>query len=95
MSASNWDPAAEEGYGLAIAPLMQEIADFVKSKLPAGTDFGVLIYAPSSDPKAEGRVIAVTSDRDRMAFYAAQWILTVLPGKENRDARKKGKRPKG
>ena len=79
MSESNWDPAAEEGYALAIAPLLNEIAEYVKTKLPPGTDFGVLVFAPSSDPKAEGRIMAVTTNRDRMAVYAAKWVLTVLP----------------
>jgi hypothetical protein len=74
-----WNAQTEEGYALAIAPLMQEIADMVKAKLPAGTDFGVLVFAPSSDPKREGRVLAATTDRTRMATYAAQWVLTVLP----------------
>lgn len=76
---SNWDPKAEEAFGLAIAPIMREIAELVKAKLPAGTDFGVLVLAPSAVPGAEGRVLAITTDRARVATGAAQWVLTVLP----------------
>jgi hypothetical protein len=79
---SNWNPEAEEGFALALTPIAKEIADFVRSKLPEGTDFGVLVLVPNRDPKAEGRVIAVTSDRRRVATAAAQWVLTVLPRKK-------------
>lgn len=77
----NWNRREEEAHVLAIAPIMKEIADMVKAKLPAGTDFGVLVFAPSREPNEEGRVLAVTTDRERMATYAAQWALTVLPSK--------------
>jgi hypothetical protein len=43
---------------------MKELADYVKSRLPEGT---------------EGRVLAVTSDREVVAVAAAQWALTAWP----------------
>jgi hypothetical protein len=81
MSETNWNARDEESHALAIAPLMREIADAVKAKLPEGTDFGVLIFAPASDPRAEGRVLAITTDRTRVAQYAVQWAATVIPTK--------------
>lgn len=77
----DWNAATEEAYGLAVAPLLQEIADYVRGKLPAGTDFGVLVVAPPVEGGKEGRVLAITTDRTRMAHYAAQWVVTVLPRK--------------
>jgi hypothetical protein len=81
MAETNWNPEEEERLLFAISPHMQEIADTVRAKLPPGTDFGVLVVAPASVPGAEGRVLAITTDRTRMATYAAQWVLTVLPRK--------------
>lgn len=68
----------EERAALALVPLAKEIADFVRGKIPEGADFGVLLFAKPPDGQQEGRVIAVTSDRDRVAVYAAQWVLSVL-----------------
>lgn len=68
----------EEQATLALVPLAKEIADFVRDRIPAGTDFGVLLFAKPPEGQIEGRVIAVTSDRDRVAPYAAQWALSVL-----------------
>lgn len=67
----------DENAALAMIPLAKEIADFVRSRLPAGQDFGVLI--PVKDPHRPGEVniIALTSDRDIIAPFAAQWALDV------------------
>jgi hypothetical protein len=74
----------EEQATLALVPLAKEIADFVRGKIPAGADFGVLLFAKPPEGQHEGRVIAVTSDRDRVAHHAAQWVLSVI----NPDARR-------
>lgn len=74
----------DERAALALVPLAKEIADFVRDRIPAGADFGVLLFAKPPAGQAEGRVIAVTSDRDRVAPYAAQWALSVI----NPDARR-------
>ena len=68
----------EERAAMALVPLAKEIADFVRRKIPDGADFGVLLFAKPPKGQIEGRVIAVTSDRDRVAPYAAQWALSVL-----------------
>ena len=67
----------EENAALALIPLVKEIAEFVRSKLPKGQHFGVLI--PVKDPHRPGevRIIALTSDRDILAPFAAQWALDV------------------
>jgi hypothetical protein len=78
-TADTWDPPVEEYYLRALHPLLREIVALVKEKLPPHTHFGVLVLAPNSDPKGEGRVLAATTDRDIMATVAAQWALTVLP----------------
>lgn len=79
MPDSNWDPEAEQRYMLALVPLMRECNEFVKSKLPAGIDFGLLVVVPEVVAGEEGRVLALTTDRERMAWAAAQWVVTVLP----------------
>lgn len=76
--ADNWDPELEQQYGLALAPVMKELADEVKRRLPPGTHFGVLVLVPSSDPDALGRTLAITSDRRVVAAAAGQWVLTVF-----------------
>ena len=60
---------------LALVPHAKEIADFVRAKIPDGLHWGVLILVPG---KPEGRVVAVTSDRQQVAIGAAQWVLDVL-----------------
>lgn len=77
MGVDNWDPELEEAFVLALAPLMKEIADYIKSRLPATTDFALLIGVPSPETSALGRVLAISTDRQRMAFLAAQWSLTI------------------
>lgn len=72
-----WNSEEEERHALRMLPFAKDIADYVKSKIPPDTDFGVLIFAKPLPGKKEGRVIAITSDRQRVAFYAAQWALSV------------------
>lgn len=60
---------------LQLLPWAKEIADLVKSKIPAGLDWGVFVIVPG---KPEGRVVALTSDRDRVAPQVAEWVLDVL-----------------
>jgi hypothetical protein len=74
----------DERAALALVPLAKEIADFVRGKIPPDADFGVLLFAKPPAGQQEGRVIVVTSDRDRVACHAAQWVLSVI----NPDARK-------
>ena len=74
----NWNAKAEEGFALAVAPLMREIADGVRAKLPDGTHFALQILAPSSVPGEAGRLMAISSDRDVMAPHVAQWVTTIL-----------------
>lgn len=63
-------------FALGMAPLAQEIANRVREMLPEGTHFGVFILTPPHE--GEGRVIAITSDREVMAPQIAQWFLSVF-----------------
>lgn len=69
---------AERNFALALLPLAKEVADDVRARLPAGTHFGVFVLAPAVEPGGEGRVIAITSDRDVVLPAVAQWALTQL-----------------
>jgi hypothetical protein len=77
MGVDNWDPEVEQAFVLALAPLMKEMADYIKARLPATTDFALLIGVPSPETGAMGRVLAISTDRQRMALLAAQWSLTI------------------
>jgi hypothetical protein len=66
---------ADENAALALVPLAKEIAAFCRSRLPDGQHFGVII--PVRVAKGEVRIIALTSDREQIAPYAAQWALDV------------------
>lgn len=62
---------------LALVPAVREIMDLVRQKLPPDTHFGVMVLVPG---RPEGRVIAMTTDRDVVAPAVAQWVLDVLGG---------------
>jgi hypothetical protein len=66
----------DENAMLALVPLAKEIADFCRSRLPEGQHFGVII--PVRVAEKEVRIIALTSDREQVAPYAAQWALDVF-----------------
>jgi hypothetical protein len=68
----------DERYLLALIPLAKEIAAFIKGKIPEGADYGVFMFAKPVERGGEGRIIALTSDRDRVAPLVAQWTLTVM-----------------
>lgn len=70
---------AEERALARFVPTAKEIMDDIRGRLPDGTHFGLMILAPG-DGK-QGRVIAITTDRDVVAPAVAQWALTVLPRK--------------
>lgn len=67
---------ADSRFALGMAPLAQKVADTVRAMLPPDTHFGVFILTPPH--KGEGRVIAITSDRNVVGPQVAQWFLTTL-----------------
>lgn len=71
----------EQSMALALVPLGQEIADYVRAKLPPDLPWGVFLFAKPLPGQRAGRVIAITSNRDVVAPLVAQWTLSVLPGK--------------
>lgn len=73
-----WNAETEAGYGLALIPLCKSIADFAGRQLPEGTDYGVMILVKPLPGQQLGRVIALTTDRERVAPNVAQWAAGVL-----------------
>jgi hypothetical protein len=67
----------DEGYALALVPIAKEITDFIRSRLPEGQHFGVLIPVRDPAKRGEATIIALSSDRDVIAPVAAQWALDV------------------
>jgi hypothetical protein len=79
MAEGDWDPAEEERIMLELLPKLKEMMDYVTDQLPPGMDFGIILLAPNKhNPNAEGRVVAMTTNRDRVAVGVAQWVLNVL-----------------
>lgn len=73
--------APDELDALALAPLGEQIADYVRGVLPPGMDFAVFIAAPDPSRPATAkatRVIAVSSHRDRMVRHVAAWVVETL-----------------
>lgn len=52
------------------------VVNFIKSRVPTGTEFCVLLVHPDDTT----RVTAVTSNRERMVMAAAQWVANILRG---------------
>lgn len=73
---------SEQGYALALVPLAKEIMDYVRAKVPEGTEYAVLLVPSGVDESGLRRTVAMSTDRERMAFYAAQWVLDVHRNKE-------------
>lgn len=67
---------AEARFALGMAPLARKVADAVRTMLPPGTHFGVFILTPPH--QGEGRVIAVTTDRNVVGPQVAQWFLSTV-----------------
>jgi hypothetical protein len=74
------NPESDEdaGYLLALAPLAEDIMHYVRSTLPPGQHFGVIIPVANKQDRSDSRIIAMCSDRAVIAPAAAQWALTVL-----------------
>lgn len=78
---------AEEGYAMALVPLAKDVMDYVRLKMPEGVEFAVLLVPPGRDDEGLNRVVAMSTNRERMAFYAAQWALDVHKHKEHENGR--------
>lgn len=76
---SEFEVDAEAKFALAMVPLGKEVMDRVRDMLPEGTHFGVFILTPPH--QGEGRVIALTTDRDVIAPNVAQWVVEILQRK--------------
>jgi hypothetical protein len=66
---------ADARFALRAAPLAQKVMDTVRDMLPPGTHFGVFILTPPH--QGEGRVIAVTTDRNVVGPQVAEWFLSI------------------
>lgn len=76
---SNWNPEEEQRNLLQFANVMEPHYERLKAALPPGTQFGILVIAPALVPGDEGRIVAMTTDREKIGVAAAQWILQSKP----------------
>lgn len=61
---------------------MQVLMRELQEKLPDGVDFAILVCIPpepGTPHGSHGHVQVVSTDRERVAFAAAQWALEILP----------------
>jgi hypothetical protein len=70
---------AEARAALRLVPIAKEFMEDLRGRLPEGTHFGIMLLVPG-DP--EGRVVAMTTDRDVVAPAVAMWVLDVLGTKK-------------
>lgn len=70
------DPlTADAKAALQLVPVAKAIMDTVRGMLPEGTHFGLMLLVPGAP---EGRVVALTTDRDVVAPAVAHWVLDVM-----------------
>jgi hypothetical protein len=69
------DVNPDEAAALAFVQHAKRMMDTLQPMLPDGTHFGVFILVPG---EREGRVVAVTTDRDVVCPAVAQWVLNTL-----------------
>lgn len=62
----------------ALLPIAKDVFEGLREKLPQGQQFGLLLLLPG---EPMGRVVALTTDRRKLALGAAQWVLEVLRDK--------------
>lgn len=74
------DPS-EDADAIALGNYLREVYKFVANRLPHDTHFAILIDIPDlTDPDGEGRIGAISTNREHMAELALQWgesIATV------------------
>jgi hypothetical protein len=80
MTDDNWNPPEEARMALQIGELLEPAMADLRARLPEGIHCGIIIVVPNpDDPKAEGRAIAITTDRRIVGLAAAQWIMNSEP----------------
>lgn len=79
-----WNDEAEQRHAMAMIPFVREVMDYCKAKFPPSTDFGVMLLVKPVPGQEYGRVIAMTTDRERVAPPVAQWALQVMRGMEDK-----------
>lgn len=79
MSDTTGSLGPDERAALRLVPIAKEFMDDLRGRLPDGTHFGIMLLVPG-DP--EGRVVAMTTDRDVVAPAVAHWVMDVLSSKE-------------
>lgn len=64
--------------------VIQQAMRRLKTELPPNYHFAILVEMPPEGGAGHGahaHVKAISTDRERMAFHAAQWALSVVPPK--------------
>jgi hypothetical protein len=73
----------EQREALALVPIADRIFRHIREQLPAGQEFGLFVLLPHpTDPKAEGRILALTTNRKRVGFAVAQWFVHTDGGQD-------------
>lgn len=67
----------EENAALALGAHFHETYDYIKSKLPPGTHFALIVDIPSIDGK-DDRIMTLATNRSYMAPLAEEWAVSVL-----------------
>jgi hypothetical protein len=78
MSGPAWDSEEEAAFALAAAPLMRELLDLIRARVPEGTHFTVALLPPNADRRGWGRLLVGSTDRAVMLPNLANWVLTML-----------------
>ncbi len=73
-------PEAREA--LRLLPFARDAMDVIRAQLPDDTHFGLMVLVPG---EKEGRVIALTTDRDVVAPAVARWVMDVLDPNRQED----------
>ena len=79
MARDNWDPELEVKFGTQVAELLRPFMEQLRSTLPPGTHFGILVEIPPSVAGEDGRALVMATDRQRIGLAAAQWIMHAKP----------------
>lgn len=70
---SEWNAEAEQRFALTVASELKGIFEQIRAQLGPEVHFGLLIELPIGK---DGRLIAMTTDRERIARRAAEWIVS-------------------
>lgn len=81
LGARAMDDLTDEGRrALAFLPKAKELMAMIKKELPEGTHFGLMILEEGTGENGEDRLLALSTDRKKVALQVARWVLDALDG---------------